>query len=1319
MARTRSVDFLPEIFRTPVNKQFLAATLDQMVQEPKFKKTQGFIGRTVGPGVNPNDSYVVEPDQIRQDYQLEPGVIRLEPDTQNVKNVITYPGMNDAIGFQGGDQARADQLYNSEYYTWDPFVDYDAFINFSQYFWLPSGPETVDVRSLGIPTNDNFVVTRENGVYTFSGLSGNNPIIDVVRGGSYTFQVAQNAKETVNYRVTNNGTTAYLIDFQSNPTLTLARGNTYVFNITLNGVYPFWIKTALSLGTGDAYNSGVLRNGSSFGLVTFVVPQDAPDTLYYVSENQTNLRGTINVVDGTPGTGPGFWIQTSPGVAGVVPTTPNLSNRGVYGVTNNGEDLGIVTFDVPQKTAQEFYYNLTDVGPVDLLTELKFNQINNQPLEQFITTYGGIDGTTYLNSRTLVFTNDIADAEDGGWIETTFYDPLPRLDSFNGAVGSYDSINFDQSTEVPLADRYQVWQISIVDRNGVEYISLSKIADVDINEKFTISYGDTYSNTSWYKNAVGYFQRIPLLTALFNELYYQDGTDPEIFGKIRLLDQTETSTIFVDQIIGQQTYTSPNGVAFTNGLKVRFTGDVLPVSYGSGTTTFTCTATQAGSNYITCSSTDGLYKGEEIVFSGTAAGGIVAGQSYYIKSLAANGIQFSIAIVADGATFELSTATVVGFTAVAIANNEFYVAGIGTAIELLPVQNFITPETYVVDARDSTIATEPGEVDYLTIDRASKDLNAWTRSNRWFHIEVIQASATYNNTVATLDNNYRAKRPIINFRPDIRLYNMGTEGKQPVDIIDFSETDALSNIEGSTGYSVDGYTFVDGSRVIFAADSDPEVRDKIYVVQFITPDSVAPLIVQPIINLVVASDGAVLLDQSLVCLEGTTQKGVSFWYDGVQWTEAQQKTGVQQAPLFNVYDLTGISFGNRVKYPSSTFTGSKLFSYAVGDTGILDPILQFPLQYLNINNVGDIVFENNLYKDTFLYVEDNVSIVSDISSGVAREYVDRIAFGKLIGWQTAAASSQQYQQFKFTYTGQTLKLDVAVSTNSVLPPIKIYVSSDFLMPDEYSYLVGADSTTITLVNTYLPTDIIEVLVLSDQTSATAFYQVPINLQNNPLNTNSPSFTLGTIRTHYESICENLMTLSGPVNGANNTRDLGNLVPYGATILQQSSPLTLAGYFLRSEKYNIFSSLQYNSNEYLKFKGQMLNTAIQQVVQFQTAGEILDIAIADITLGRIETQPFYWSDMIPAGAVYQTTTYTISNTTSDTFDIVNVYNYTSANYLGMNVYLNGVILSRDLDYAVATDGPRIVVSVTLSLGDVLTINEYSATYGSFVPTHLPS
>ena len=1284
MARTRTVDFLPEIFQTPVNKQFLAATLDQLVQEPKFKKTQGFIGRTVGPGVNPNDTYITEPSKTREDFQLEPGVVFLKPDTTEINDVITYPGMNDAIGFQGGISSRPDLLYSSEYYVWDPFLDYDSFVNFSQYYWLPSGPLTVDVNSSGAPLAQNFTVTKTNGSYTFDNVVGKNPTLYLVRGGNYTFDVAQNKKETVSIRVTNQSDSAYIIDASSNPAVTLVRGNTYVFNLFLTGDYPFWIKTQQTLGKSDAYTSGVLRNGSTFGQVTFTVPQDAPDVLYYVSENTANMRGTFAIQDGVPGTGDQFWIQTNPGVTGVIPTTPNISGRNVLGVIDNGIDLGTITFDVPLKTAQQFYYNQTDVGPIDLITDLRFDQINNAPLAEFIATYGGIDGVTYLSTRTLVFTN----TEEQGWV--------------NG------------STVVPPQDRYQVWQISIETVNLIEYIVLAKIADIAVNEKFSLAYGIEYSSTTWYKDSLGFFVRMPLLTAVVPELYYQDSTDPTCYGRIVLLDQDSQNTIFINNILGQSNYTSPNGVTFTNGLKVKFTGDVLPLSYGSGSTSFTCTATTAGSNYITCSSTQALYEGQQIVFSGTTAGGIVPGNIYYVKSISANGIQFSISTVVDGATFAVTTATVVGFVATATSNNEYYVSGVGSSIELLPVRNFITPETYVIDANDSTIASEPDTLDYLTIDRASKDLNAWTRSNRWFHTDVIQASASYNSTTAQLDNNYRAKRPIINFRPGLRLYNMGTEGKQPIDIIDFSQTDALSNVEGATGYSVDGYTFVDGSRVIFAADEDLDVRNKIYVVQFITPDSVPPLIAQPIIHLVLASDGEVLVDQCTVVLEGTQSKGLTFWFDGQEWQQAQQKTSVQQAPLYNVYDLDGISFDNKIKYPSSTFIGSKLFSYAVSDTTLIDPILNFPLQYLNINNVGDIVFENNLYKDTFIYVQDNVSITSDISSGAVQEYSTRAVFSKQIGWQRGAASSQQYQQFRFVYMGQSLEVDVAINVTSALPPIKIYVGSTFILPSKYSYVVNDNSTVITLNDTYLPTDVIEVLVLSDQTSKTGFYQPPINLENNPLNGNSNSFTLGTIRTQYETICENLNSLVGTISGANNTRDLGNLVPYGLTILQQSAPLTLAGFFLRSQDYNIFSSLQFNSNEYLKFKGQMLNAVTQQTIQFETTAQVLNTALASLTVGRIETQPFYWSDMLPAGAIYTTLTYTASFTTGQTFDTNQVYNYTSANYLGMNVYLNDVILTRNKDYVVATDGPRITILQTLTVGDVITINEYTATYGNFVP-----
>ena len=339
----RTVDFLPEIFQTPVNKQFLAATLDQLVQEPQFKQTQGYIGQKVGPGINANDKYVVEPTKVRNEYQLEPGVVQIDPtDSHKIVDAITYPGITDALNVQGAVTTNPQSLYTSDYYTWDPFVDLDKFVNYAQYYWLPGGPLAVDVSSEGYPLTDTFTVTRNNGYYSFSGYSGNNPAITLVRGGSYNFNVAQNTQASVEYRVTNNPT-SWAIDYEPNPTLTLVRGNTYTFNLTQTIPLAFWIKTELSFGTTNQWSEGVFNNGASTGLITFTVPQDAPDTLYYCNDTQYNFRGQFNIVNGTPGTGPGFWIQTDPGVDGKIPATPNISSRDVLGVVNNGEDLGRVS----------------------------------------------------------------------------------------------------------------------------------------------------------------------------------------------------------------------------------------------------------------------------------------------------------------------------------------------------------------------------------------------------------------------------------------------------------------------------------------------------------------------------------------------------------------------------------------------------------------------------------------------------------------------------------------------------------------------------------------------------------------------------------------------------------------------------------------------------------------------------------------------------------------------------------------------------------------------------------------------------------------
>jgi hypothetical protein len=1217
--QVRSVDFLPEIFQTPVNSQFLSATLDQLIQNPQFTQTQGFIGRRIGPGVNANDKYVIEPTKSRTDYQLEPGVVQTDPaDTHRVIDAITYPGIMAALQLQGAVTDNADRLYTSDYYTWDPFVDFDKFVNYAQYYWLPTGPLAVSVQGVAEPLTANYTVTKANGSYTFSNEVDTNPTLTLMRGGSYTFQIAQNSTETINYRVTNNST-SWNIDFEPNPTITLVRGNTYAFNLVQTVPLAFYIKTELSLGTTNLWSEGVFNNGASTNLITFTVPQDAPDTLYYCNDLEFNFRGQFNIVDATPGTGSEFWIQTDPGVNGRIPATPNISSRltEINGVINNGIDLGTVTFDVPLSTAQNFYYNLPFFNNnVDLITNLQYDQINNQTVESFMTTYGGIDGISNLQGRTLVF-----QTTDSGWIQTVIGDPLASTPITDPAI------------------RYGLWIVQYNMIGGTEYIQLVSTDEIPTETKFTVLFGTQYASTGWYKDLAGFFEEIPLLTSDRNVLFYQDGTDPTIFGRIQLIDPEVSGTINVDSIIGSPTYTSPNGVTFSNGMKVIFRGNVYPASY---------------------------------------------------------------------------------------QNNEYYVEGVGTAIQLLAVGNFITPELYTNNAvvpfdttpYDSTnfdgVLSAPLTPDYLTMNRASPDLNAWARSNRWFHIDVITASATYNNTTPVLDNNFRAARPILEFRAGTRLFDFGTQGLPPVNIIDFTETDALSNVNGSTSYTTDGYTLVAGSTVIFAADTDPAVRRTVYQVEFITPDTVPPLIPEPIIYL--NPINTALVDQTVVILNGNTQQGLSYYFDGLNWISAQQKISVNQPPLFNIYDSNGISFSNRAVYPSSNFTGSPLFSYAVGDANP-DLILGFPLTYLSLTNIGDIVFDNNFYKDSFSYTVNSAGQTQALSTGFVRQYSNRVTFDREIGWQTAVTPSLIRQQFQFTYDGSPLLLDVAVNDNNTVPAVQIFANGKFQESYNYQYTVGVNTTTINLLTTYVPGDLIEVTVLSDQISVQGFYEVPINLENNPLNNNSNQFTLGTIRNHYTTIAENLIGLSGPVIGANNTRDLGNIVPYGLQILQQSSPMTLTGYFMRDANYDIFASLAYNSTEYIKFKSQLLNAVTTfGIADYDnwTVAQLLDASIAQITLGRTNLNPFYWSDMLPTGTVFTSNSYTVSPITTNKFNTVQTYDFATSNYLGLCVYINNVLLTREYDYVVSTEGPTLTILVALNVGDIVTINEYTDTAGNFVP-----
>ena len=105
-------------------------------------------------------------------------------------------------------------------------------------------------------------------------------------GGATTFNV-----NTV-------GMSAWSINGQNNPPLTLFRGQTYQFVMQgTSSVHPFNINTTNTTGSDNLYNDGVTNNGASgTQTLTFVVPTNAPDSLHYNCGNHTSMNGPITII---------------------------------------------------------------------------------------------------------------------------------------------------------------------------------------------------------------------------------------------------------------------------------------------------------------------------------------------------------------------------------------------------------------------------------------------------------------------------------------------------------------------------------------------------------------------------------------------------------------------------------------------------------------------------------------------------------------------------------------------------------------------------------------------------------------------------------------------------------------------------------------------------------------------------------------------------------------------------------------------------------------------------------------------------------------
>ena len=121
--------------------------------------------------------------------------------------------------------------------------------------------------------------------------------------GSNIEDIPQNHIQS--YTIVNNNSSSYnFVGTGNNPDLVLFRGLTYKFYVSasdaIGGVdYPFWIRTKQIAGIDPTYdyNDGVINNGDSVGNITFSIPYDAPDELFYVSQPNSNLGGKLKIIN--------------------------------------------------------------------------------------------------------------------------------------------------------------------------------------------------------------------------------------------------------------------------------------------------------------------------------------------------------------------------------------------------------------------------------------------------------------------------------------------------------------------------------------------------------------------------------------------------------------------------------------------------------------------------------------------------------------------------------------------------------------------------------------------------------------------------------------------------------------------------------------------------------------------------------------------------------------------------------------------------------------------------------------------------------------
>jgi hypothetical protein len=563
-------------------------------------------------------------------------------------------------------------------------------------------------------------------------------------------------------------------------------------------------------------------------------------------------------------------------------------------------------------------------------------------------------------------------------------------------------------------------------------------------------------------------------------------------------------------------------------------------------------------------------------------------------------------------------------------NLRFIVEGVGESIQLLLLDELLgydsSPyDTQPYDYDEISYIPLAENIDYITMQRGSKDQNIWSMRNRWFHISVL--------TDQQISSALRAKGPIIEYKRNIKLFNFGENGKGLVNVV--YDNGNIQDVSGLSSAIIDGISVFDGMKVLVINDIDDLKNNKIYKIFGLELGSISFIELDTVEN-----------DDTVFVSSGNNYGNKHIYLKNENWVIGQIKNGNNSNILFQLYDSEGTDLNNESVYPSSSFNGSKLFGYKENSSF---PLITHLNKNVEKNEFDDFVFTNYLDIERFNYQIDfqQQEIIGSYYFKINDQFHNHWHKSDLTinqGIIDEFVIDPSYDDFGNPSFDRIYKLSQAPKDVGQNDPATIFVYFDGkLLVRNVDYEVTNSDGQKPLFNdryirlsdslTINNGSFLKVITYNDKPPVlpiSGYYEVPslIGLITNTNNENITEFGRNDIFEHFISILERQNGFFGDALGINNSVDININYGRGKNIVQNTAPITKTAILNSYKETDILDSIKYVTHEYNRFYQKFNN----KIIELNNKGynertpyeEWINLAIDQLNIGKTEEFPFEFS-----------------------------------------------------------------------------------------------